>query len=623
MARFKTVLSDVLGVVDVGTFQSYSPWGVLLGGVLDTDSKDVTVFNAQDAFAMAIRKAQESQYTISQFNGAISQLNTPTDDEANFYDSIQIVEDYAQWLWGDVASGGVFFFDPQDPNHSYEIVIMACNGCYAKDINGVTYYKYNIGGGAEPYRKYEELISCFFGYRWDSDSIGFVTMHSDGVGGTVPIPLLQYVETGGGYAPVGTVNSLDSINSTKKELVNLTPPPLMVRAVVLSMYGSNTQGGIANLGTIFDDENYELGDGWIKLHGTWFGDPSVPPQHNPGGGGDDDGDDGYEPSEDDTGETEEEQFTIDAINSGLVSIFNPTQSEIQEFGNFLFASLTEDIGAFLKRLISDPLEYVISLNMVHYHPVHNNTAEIKFAGIGSGVTSWLVSKQFQIMDFGTRHISPQGGTFLDYSGYTRIKCHMPYCGDFDLDCDIIMGADVSLKYIIDNLSGSCVAQLVIDNERLKFDGRRIKGQRYEFKGNVFEQVPLSASDYRSAISGLLTAFGGVGAIASGNPVSGVSAIASGVMSMKPHIQQASSVGSSFGYMGAQIPYIQVERPTNGNPPVNYEYRNGMPINTIEKLKNFEGFTQVAVGTFKTDVIPGITDEEGNELKQLLEDGVFL
>ena len=623
MARFKTVQSDILGIIDVGTFESYAPWGTQLGGVLNDDSKNVTIFNAQDAYAMAINKAQSSEYNIGQFRNAKEYLNTPNNDERNFYDSIQILEDYAFWLWGNVASGGVFFYDPQDPNRPYTICIECSNGCYVKNINGIDYYRYNISGGGEPFRKYEELASCFMGYRWDSDTIGFVTLRSDN---TIVenIPLLAYNPATGQYDVTGGAPTLVPINSTKKKIINTSPPPLTYRALVLGMSGRNTRGGLNNLGTIFDDEHYPLGDGWQKLHGTWYGDSSIPPQppYDPSddGGGVDD----YEEREDDTSKTDVTQFDIDAVNSGLVTIFNPSQNEIREFSNFLFSGITEDIAQFFKRLLSSPLDYVISLNMVHYTPPTQNSAEIKFGGIGSGVASMLVSKQIQIIDCGTEVIQRQWGSFLDYGGYTKARIYLPYCGIHDIDIDLTIDAAVQIQYVIDNLSGACVAQVVITHDRRYTDDRNIKGTRYEFTGNVFEQVPLSAADYRSAVNGVLTAMGGVGAIAAGNPVSGVSAIASGVMSMKPTIQTASKVGSSFGYMGLQKPFIEVTRP-NPSVPLNYPYREGYPTNIYAKLsdKRVSGYTKVEQGTFKYDNINYITDDEGEEMIALLEKGVFL
>lgn len=624
MARFKSVNSDVLGLIDVGTFESYAPWGTQLGGVLNSDSKKVTVFNAQNAFAAAIRKAADSQFTISQFGNAISFLNNPTDDETNFYDSIQIVEDYALWLWGDVASGGVFFYDPQDPNSPYTIGIMACNGCYTKEINGVSYYKYNISGGVEPYRKYEELASCFLGYRGDENTIGFVTLHSNGASGVISIPLLAFSPATNSYENVGSGPILNPINETRSVIVNPSPPPLTLRALVFAMDGGNTKGGLNNLGTIFDDENYPLGDGWQKLHGTWYGDSSVPPQppykpSDDGGGVDD-----YTEREDDTSKTDDTQFEIDAVNSGLVTIFNPTQSEIREFSNFLFSGITEDIAQFFKRLLSSPLDYIISLNMVHYRPATHNSAEIKFGGIGSGVAAMIVTDQYEIIDCGSQAIQRQWGSFLDYGGYTKARIYLPYCGIHDIDIDLSIDATIQIQYIIDNLSGACVAQVVVNHERRYSDDRRIAGTRYEFTGNVFEQVPLSAADYRSAINGVLTAMGGVGAVAAGNPVSGVAAIASGVMSMKPTIQTASKVGSSFGYMGLQKPFIEVTRP-NPSVPLNYPYKEGYPANIYAKLndKRVSGYVKVEKGTFKYDKIDYITEEEGKELVDLLESGVFL
>lgn len=621
MVRFKSVASNDLGVIDVGTFHAYAPWGTQLGGVLSEDSRNITTFDARGAFTSAKLKAQESGVSVAQFNNAISFLNTPNVDEANFYSAIQLVEKYAYWLWGDVASGGVFFFDPQDTWTPNIITIMACNGCYTKVVDGVRYYRYLISGGAEPSRKQNELASCFLGYRSDENMIGFVTLHDDGAGNTYPIPAL--VASQSGYAPAGVVTSLDSINQTKKVIVNQTPPPLTLRAYVLAMDGGNTKGGLNNLGTIFDDENYPFED-WEKSHGTWYGDASIPPQppYNPSddGGGVDD----YTEREDDTSKTDDSQFEVDAVNSGLVTIFNPTQSEIRDFSNFLFSGITEDIANFFKRLISSPLDYIITLAMVHYRPQTHNSAEIKFGGIGSGVASMVVVDQYEIIDCGTEVIQRQWGSFLDYAGYTKARVYLPYCGIHDIDIDLTIDASIQIQYVVDNLSGACVAQVVVNHERRYKDDRNIQGTRYEFTGNVFEQVPLSASDYRSAVNGVLTAMGGVGAVVAGNPIAGVSAIASGVMNMKPTIQTASKVGSSFGYMGLQKPFIEVTRP-NPSVPLNYPYREGYPSNIYSKLEgeNIGGYLKVERGTFKFDSIPNITDDEGNEITKLLESGVFM
>ena len=621
MVRFKSVSSNDLGVIDVGTFQSYAPYGPQLGGVLSEDSRNITTFDATGAYYSAKIKAQESGVSLSQFSNAVAFLNTPNTDEANFYSAIQLVEKYAYWLWGDVASGGVFFYDTQDTWNPDIIAIMACNGCYTKVVEGVRYYRYLISGGMEGTRKQNELKSCFIGYRWDSNEIGFVTLHDDGAGNTYPIPVLLPSQSG--FIPVGVVTSFDSINQTKKIIINQTPPPLTLRAYVLGMDGGNTRGGLNNLGTIFDDENYPFED-WEKAHGTWFGDSSIPPQppykpSDDGGGVDD-----YTEREDDTSKTDDTQFEIDAVNSGLVTIFNPSQNEIREFSNFLFSGITEDIAQFFKRLLSSPLDYIISLNMVHYRPATHNSAEIKFGGIGSGVAAMIVTDQYEIIDCGSQAIQRQWGSFLDYGGYTKARIYLPYCGIHDIDIDLTIDAAVQIQYVIDNLSGACVAQVVITHDRRYSDDRRIKGTRYEFTGNVFEQVPLSAADYRSAINGVLTAMGGVGAVAAGNPVSGVAAIASGVMSMKPTIQTASKVGSSFGYMGLQKPFIEVTRP-NPSVPLNYPYREGYPTNIYAKLndKRVSGYVKVEKGTFKYDKIDYITEEEGKELVDLLESGVFL
>lgn len=622
MARYTSINSNI-GIINIGTIEAYYPWGSQLGAVLNKDSKGCSMLDLSSAYDQAVDRALNHGYTPAQITQAIQTLNTPKTDISEFYDAIQVLETACFWLWGNATGGGVFFaYDP--PNYAPNTITILCsNGLYQQEQNETIYYKFNIGGGTYAFRRKEELYNCFFAYRWNDDMLGLVcTKYDTDAGHLVAHNNYLYNLNTGSYDVMSTTYDWAAINETKPEVLNVQEvPPKWYRVLVIGMDDSNSRGGLSDFGQIFDDQHYDI-PGWVHVSGSWTGGDEIPiqPPYDPSkeqGGVDD-----YQKREDNTKYTDDDQFSVDGVNSGLVTIFRPEQQDIRDFSNFLFSGITEDIAAFFKRLMSNPLDYVISLAQVHYTPPVDGTAEIKFGGIGSGVVSWVVNKQFQILQCGTNTIQRQWGSFLDYGGYTKARLYLPYCGTHEIDIDLTQDADISIQYIIDNLSGACVAQVIVNHASRYDDDRTVEGMRYEFTGNVFEMLPLSAADYRSAVQGALTAIGGVGAIAQGNPVSGAAAIASGVMAMKPTIQQASHIGSNFGYMGNQKPFIEVIRP-NPSVPLNKPYREGYPANIYVKLSDVSDYTEVERGTFIPTHITYATDEEIQEITKLLESGVIM
>lgn len=604
------------GAIQTGVIQYQWLYGRVQGTCLHSDSKMPSMFNAEADAIEAIKKARSSGHNRDEINGALNNLEVPFPDFNNppqeLLDKLEVLESCCVWLWGSFFEGGCAIVGINDNSVT---TILISHGVY-KDVNNN--YVVKTGGGG--YRQYVEAYQeCVVVFRGEDGTLNILNGRDD----TSTYPLREFVETApfiGSYYDLGNkAKSLNALGTTRAS-VSIIEEPQYAHLILMQFDDDNSYGAMGDPNGWIDDVTVPF-EGLTKISGNWMGTGELEPQPDPEGTDEQGGNPIYLPTTDNSGETEESQFDVDGINSGLISIFNPTQDEIRQFCNFLFSGITEDISAFFKRLMSNPLDYVISLSMVHYTPAVKNTAEIKFGGVGSGVVSNLVAREIQIIECGTWECVGQFDTWLDYSNMTSAKIHLPYCGVFDLDVDLIMNSIISLKYIIDNLTGSCVAQLTITHTPKFQDDRDIKGTRYEFTGNVFKPMPLSASDYRSAIQGILTAIGGVGAIASGNPISGITSIASGVMSIKPNIQHASKADSNFGYLSNQNAFIEVIRP-NPSIPTNQPYRVGYPTNKWLKLGDCSGLTIVTSGTFNANNI-SCTDDEKTQIINLLESGVII
>lgn len=632
MSALAYMVSGNYGTYKCGTIVNQNLWGTHKGIALDSDSQYPDYNLGGSGFISAGETAKLKTLSAGKtITDIIVLIDTITQEYVGAI-PIEIVaamaelQQYIEWGWGnDFPSGGMFIAYNNEWGVN-GVSIYISHGIYTRhdpvtdqDIN-------HIEIQLVEYRKIKELSGALV-YRPNFNTFNILSSKEDEHGDLITqYDILGYLPslinpTIGDYESTGH-GSMTYLNNTRETVLTLNDPS-ECHIFIMGIGDDNSLGSTFDVNGWYDSANdATTPEGYTHTMGNWMGTGEVAPQVEPEGAEEQGGSPSYIPSEAPSGKTEDNQFEIDAINSGLVTIYNPTQEEIIEFTNFLFSGITEDASAFIKRLVSSPLEYLISLSMVHYHPNTGNTSEIKFGGLGSGVVSKMVSEQITVLDCGSIDIGGEFDGFLDYGGLTKARIYLPYCGKFELDCDLIMNSTIKLTYYIDNLSGACVAQIEIEHNRKFSNDRKIEGQRYEFSGNVFQQVPLSASDYRSAVMGILTAAGGVGAIASGNVVSGISSIASGIMSMKPTIHHSGEAGSNFGYLGSQYAYVEIERP-NPSLPKNFPYREGRISNVfVDALSECHRFTQVEDGTYIVNNI-NCTDTERQMIKNLLESGVIL
>lgn len=617
--KVKRFLSDRYGIVVASQIDS-SIFHNTQGVCVDFDTPLPNVFDLRSIIASS------NNIPSGQMNTLCNILNTPhTHDEAQtgaYKQALSTFNNTVTWLWGSVLQGGFYVCKVDGYVCIGEVVGHYTNNTHERFIE-----THNASFWSEAY-----FSSIAFGYLYSIPQGGSYDS------GTYETDTLLVM----GIQPLDNVTAGTCI-TRKAELVDLTwtypqsteethtsLSTALSNKGVVGLLNSPTPRQIITSGWVkvagnqwYDSETYILPN-YIHDYGEWYGDTEVKKQPDMGDGvsDGDGGSDGFNEDTDKEPITPASQFTTDGINSGMITLYNPTSAEVQDFCNFLFSGITENMSAVLKRLVVSPLEYVISLNMCHFMPTCDSSSRIKFCGIDSGVTSFKISKQFEKIDCGTLSIPKQFYGFLDYGGFSSAKLYLPYCGIFPINIDEIMGGSIHIAYWVDLMSGSCNAQVEITNS----DQNNLidNAVLYEFTGNCFESMPLSATDYRGTVQGLMNVVSGVAAVAMGQPA-GMGAIASGVLSMKPDVIHGGNMSTSFGYMGKQSPYIILSRPVK-KPPLDFNYMRGYPANitkTIDWLtKNEVGYCEIVPNTLDLENIAGITDSEKEELQTLLTNGVF-
>lgn len=309
---------------------------------------------------------------------------------------------------------------------------------------------------------------------------------------------------------------------------------------------------------------------------------------------------------------------IDAVTTGLLTVFKPSLSQVNALGDYLWSSAF-DVSQ-LKKLFGDPMQAIIGLSIVPVNPPAAGSKSVKIGDVDTGITMPYISRQFVEKDLGSISIDPYIGSFMDYAPYTKISIYLPYIGFRELAPEDVMGCTLSIKYIIDVITGGCNAVINVSG----------KGAIYQFNGSCIANVPLSAINYSGAIQNAVSAIGSgittVAGIATGNApvgIMGVAGLASSAantaVNSKPSIQRAGTMGGAAGLASVQFPYCIIERPRISAPD-NYNGFIGNTLNVTMTLSDCHGLTFVDQIHLDNVIC---TEDERNELYRLLKEGVIL
>lgn len=296
--------------------------------------------------------------------------------------------------------------------------------------------------------------------------------------------------------------------------------------------------------------------------------------------------------------------------SGMVSVYNPTKQEIIDFSGWLWSS---DFFDNFIRLFANPMDAIIGLHILYATPITGNRENIIVGYLDSEVSSKVVTQQYFKVDCGTISIPEYYGNATDYEPYTTIHIYLPFIGIVPLKTNDVLGKQLHLEYGVDVMTGTCLAILTT----LKGDS---KITCYTFAGNCAVQIPLSGGNYAQMITSLAGFLvGGVGAIATGNPIMALGAGAS-FMHGSVSVQHSGSIGSNAGACGTRTPYVIITRKVAYDAQ-NYQHYYGFPSNNHVKLGTCKGYTQVK--SCHVESIYRATDNEKREMESLLKEGVII
>ena len=311
-------------------------------------------------------------------------------------------------------------------------------------------------------------------------------------------------------------------------------------------------------------------------------DPSTDPSQDPDDGGvPDDPTPPKDPT--DTGDTPTPTIPIIPIlpssATGLLHVYNPTQTQIDQFGSWLWTTFSGDLIDTLSKLFNDPMDAVIGLHELYTTPATSGDTTIKAGYLDSGVSSKLVGSRYTTINCGSVIVEEYYQNYLDYSPYTQCYIYLPFIGIVTVSADDIIGNAVNIVYHIDSYTGCCIAVITVAK-------KGYSSTVYQFEGNCAVEIPITSGYQSTMIAGLM---GVAGTAISGNPTVGLHAAHIGRAGLgKNSVQHSGSFGASYGAMGVKIPYIIVKRPTQ-KIVTNYSVSYGYPAHKMVYVGNCTGY----------------------------------
>ena len=208
------------------------------------------------------------------------------------------------------------------------------------------------------------------------------------------------------------------------------------------------------------------------------------------------------------------------------------------------------------------------------------------------------------------------GNFLDGSPYTIVKLILPYVGVVQLDASAILNTTVYVDYVVDRISGDCMAIIRLD-----------KIPYMTVPGHMGIDIPLTSSnriqaEIAAASNVIKTGATVTGELLAADVLGAGASAATGALSIagSDYTSQRTAVGGAVceSFANHQVA-MTIERPVY-QMSEGFKKLKGRPCHKFMTLGSFDGFVQV---DSRTQIDIAMTKDENAELERLLTAGVYV
>lgn len=240
-----------------------------------------------------------------------------------------------------------------------------------------------------------------------------------------------------------------------------------------------------------------------------------------------------------------------------------------------------------------------------------------------------------VIDCGKYKIPETFGCYLDYEPYTTIQLYIPYIGTIELQPSLYVGKTVSVKLIIDWITGAAAAVVYADGIPLIYQ-QGVIGMSISMTGD--DSARRSMSAVGSIVGAVGSAAKSVANFMGGNVAGGAKdateaiggLVGAATAYLPTEFQQAGTSSPICGLYMPDICYITISRPIPGDNFTSWGKLNGFAMSQPGQL----GYIALALDpagliqcvpwdTSMQGYAAGLTDTEASELREIMSTGFRL
>lgn len=297
-----------------------------------------------------------------------------------------------------------------------------------------------------------------------------------------------------------------------------------------------------------------------------------------------------------------------------------------------------DLLAGLSLMGENPINAIVGIRLFPLSiNTYANTGAYETVYVGkesTGIMARPIHKGTIIIDMGgMSYTVADKHAFLNYEPYSSCHIYIPYCGIITISPTEVINKNVSVKMIIDLVTGACTGVLFVD------------GIAFAYKDGVIGiEIPITGANMSQYFSNLLN--GAMSGATSGMSVgSNLNDIVSTTASAPAVVGLGGAVGAVAGAIagqakgvtiskqGASSPacslaqpqycYMIIETPKEIDTMTNYGHTDGYLSYRTGTIQSFVGTGFSVFANIDTNTIPNATESERNKIKTMLESGVYL
>ena len=142
------------------------------------------------------------------------------------------------------------------------------------------------------------------------------------------------------------------------------------------------------------------------------------------------------------------------------TIYEPTNANMKKINDAIFINAADGTTINVQQYFSSYKKFYCNIPVAGYK-------QLKGGRYDFGEQAPYVKEHTIVVDCGSVEIPEQNQSLLDYSPFSRLTIYLPFIGFQELDDKLVVGHTLKVQYVVDVLSGRCLAQLYVDSTDLK------------------------------------------------------------------------------------------------------------------------------------------------------------